>query len=303
MNKKGLILVFSTAIISGFSVFINKYGVGVANPYIFVFVKNAIVALALTSAILLIKDWKSFKRLTKKQWLLLLVIGLIGGAIPFLLFFKGLSITLAAQGAFWHKTMFVYVAILAATFLKEKISRSFLCGALLLILGSLLSLKALPTSFGRGDLMILLATFFWAIENIISKYALKDMNSKTIAWARMFFGSVFILSFLIATGQLGLIANLGAKQIGWTLVTSGLLFGYVLTWYSGLKYIPVSLASAILIIGSPITTLLSLVSGAGISLREIAAATIILVGLTIILASKRISGIIRQRLVQKYVRA
>jgi drug/metabolite transporter (DMT)-like permease len=286
MNKKGLILVFSTAIISGFSIFINKYSVSVINPYIFTFLKNAMVALMLSSLILLIKDWKLFSTLTKKQWLQLLLIGLIGGSIPFLLFFKGLSLTSAAQGAFIHKTMFVYAAILAVIFLKEKISKEFLLGALLLLFGSLISLKALPSSFGKGDLFILLATILWAIENLISKYVLKELPAGIVAWGRMFFGSFFIVIYLVLTSQIGLIGNLGLNQIFWTFITSILLFGYVFTWYSGLKYLPLSIATAILIFGSPITTFLSLISGARIGFKEIVSVVFILIGIMCVLGSK-----------------
>lgn len=282
MNKKGLILVFTTAIISGFSIFINKYSVSVINPYIFTFLKNVIVALMLSSLIVLIKDWKILKFLTKKQWLLLLFIGLIGGSIPFLLFFKGLSLTSAAQGSFIHKTMFVYVLILAVIFLKEKITKEFLIGALLLLLGSLVSLKALPTSFGRGDILILIATILWAIENTISKYTLKDLPGRTVAWGRMFFGSIFILIFLTFTGQLSLIGNLNFSQIGWVAVTSVILFSYVMTWYNGLKYVPVSIATAILLLGSPITTLLTFISSGMISVKAILSGALIIGGLVFV---------------------
>ncbi len=286
MQNKGLILVFSTAIISGFSIFINKYSVSVINPYIFTFLKNVVVALMLSGFVFLIKDWKLFSSLTKKQWLKLLIIGLVGGSIPFLLFFKGLSLTSAAQGAFIHKTMFVYAAILAVAFLKEKISKEFLIGALLLLLGSLISLKALPTSFGKGDFLVFLATILWAIENSISKHALKELPARTIAWGRMFFGSFFIFIYLISTGQVGLISGLNVGQAGWTLITSVLLFGYVFTWYSGLKYLPLSTATAILILGSPITTFLSLISGAGISLKETISTVLILTGAVLAVGTK-----------------
>lgn len=249
------------------------------NPYIFTFLKNAVVALMLSGLILLIKDWKLLKNLTKKQWMLLLIIGLVGGSVPFLLFFKGLSLASAAQGSFIHKTMFIYVAILAAIFLKEKISKEFLIGALLLLLGSLIFLKALPTSFSRGDLLVLVATLLWAVENVISKHVLKDLPGRTVAWARLFFGSLFILSYLGAIGQIGLMVNLSARQISWTLITSVLLFGYVITWYNGLKYVPVSVATTILIFGSSITTWLSLISGGKVSPKELLAGGLILVGL------------------------
>lgn len=281
--KKGLILVFITAIISGFSIFINKYGVSVVNPYIFTFLKNALVALMICGILLAAKDWRVLKLLTKKQWFLLVMIGLIGGSIPFLLFFKGLSLTSAAQGAFIHKTMFIYVLVLAVVFLKEKISKEFLIGILLLLLGSLLLLKKLPTSFGLGDLLVFLAAVLWAIENIISKYALKNLSGKTVAWGRMFFGSVFILGYLGLSGQLNLMAALNLQQLSWAAVTSVILFGYVITWYNGLKYVPVSVATAILMLGSPITTLLSLISGAKIMPKEITSGVLILIGLIVMI--------------------
>lgn len=283
MNKKGLFLVFSTAIISGFAIFINKYSVSVINPYIFTFLKNALVALILTSLILLIKDWKLLRKLSRKQWGLLLLIGLVGGSVPFLLFFKGLSLTSAAQGSFIHKTMFVYVMIMAVIFLKEKISKEFLIGVLLLLLGSFISLKTLAVSFGRGDLLILVATLFWATENIISKHVLKDLTGRIVAWARMFFGSIFILGYLTLSGQLNLVSNLNFQQISWVIITSIILFAYVMTWYSGLKYIPVSLAAPILLLGSPITTLLSLIAGGKVGLREIMAGGLIIAGLVFVI--------------------
>jgi len=215
---------------------------------------------------------------------------LVGGSVPFLLFFKGLSLTSAAQGSFIHKTMFVYVAILAAMFLREKISKEFLIGALLLILGNLFLLKKLPVSFSKGDLMVLAATFLWAIENVISKYALRDLDGKIVAWGRMFFGSIFILGYLGFSGGLAPIVSLSIVQIGWTAITAGLLFGYVLTWYSGLKYVPVSVATAILMFGSSVTTMLSLASGASVSLKEIAAGVSIMAGLAFIISLKYLSG-------------
>ncbi len=258
MNKnKGYFLVFLTAIISGLSVFINKFGVSITNPDVFTGTKNIIVAIFLVCLLILLKDIKILKNLSGKDWILLLVIGLVGGSIPFLLFFKGLSLTTAAQGSFLHKTMFLYVALFAFIFLKEKINREFLAGAIFLFSGSALLLKIIPYSFGKGDLYIVLATLLWAGENVISKHLLRKFSGRLVAWGRMFFGSIFILMFLFATRQVSLMGALSSEQIIWVSITSILLFAYVITWYSGLKYVPVSQAACILLLGSPITTLLS----------------------------------------------
>ncbi|TSC53421.1 MAG: Uncharacterized protein LiPW39_286 [Parcubacteria group bacterium LiPW_39] len=104
-------------------------------------------------------------------------------------------------------------------------------------------------------------------------------------------------------GQLGLLANLSIEQAGWVAITSIILFGYVMTWYSGLKYVPVSLAAAVLIFGSPITTLLSLISGGAVNAKELAGVGLILTGLTIIFAAEHIIKKIRQLLSKEYVRS
>lgn len=301
--KRGLLLIFTTAIISGVSIFLNKYSVSAINPYVFTFLKNAIVALALAGIFLAVRERRALKNLTKKQWVVLGLIGLVGGSVPFLMFFKGLALTSAAQGSFIHKTMFIYVAVMAVVFLKEKLNKNFIIGALLLLLGNLLLLKKMPVSFGAGDILVLAATFFWAIENVISKYALRDLSGKIVAWGRMTFGSLFILGYLGYMGNLAPVASLNFQQIGWTLITAGLLFGYVLTWYGGLKYVPVSVATAVLMFGSSITTMLSLASGAKISAGELLGAATITTGLAVIFGSKYFFGKIKQRALQKYVRA
>jgi drug/metabolite transporter (DMT)-like permease len=289
MREKGLLLVLSTAVISGFAIFINKYSVSVINPYIFTFLKNVLVAVILSGIILGMKKWKILKTLSKNQWGLLLIIGIIGGGLPFLLFFKGLSLTNAAESSFIQKTMFIYVFLLASIFLKEKINKIFLIGGLFLMLGNLFLLgKTSLLVLNKGALLIFIATIFWAVENIISKYALKELSGKIVSWGRMFFGSLFILIFLSATHQLPLIAQLSLKQISWTVLTAILLLGYVLTWYNGLKHIPVSQATAVLTLGAPITTFLNLVAGRSVNIQEIIAGLFIIFGVILVLGFKNI---------------
>lgn len=289
LRQKGLLLVLGTAVISGFSIFINKYGVSIINPYIFTFLKNVLVAAVISGLILGFKNQKTLKKLTKKQWELLLAIGLIGGSLPFLLFFKGLSLTNAAESSFIQKTMFIYVALLASVFLKEKLNKNFLIGGLFLMLGNLFLLgKSSLLILNKGTLLIFIATLFWAMENVISKYALKELPGKIVGWGRMFFGSLFVLVFLSVTGQLSSITRLSFTQINWIIITAFVLLGYVLTWYNGLKHIPVSQAAAILALGAPITTLLNLISGNAIGPREILAGVFIVFGVILVLGLKEI---------------
>jgi len=284
-KNKGLLLVLGTAFISGIVVFISKFGVSIINPYIFTGLKNIIVAFLIVSWLLMMKDWQILRKLKKTQWLLLIGVGLIGGSIPFLLYFKGLSLTTPVQAAFIHKTLFIYVAVLAAIFLREKISKGFLIGGLSLLLGNILLLRLIPHQFGWGDFLILLATLFWASENVLSKYLLKELPSRIVIWGRMFFGSVFIILFWLMIGQAHLVLSLNPEQLGWVLITSVFLFGYVATWYTGLKYVKVSVAATVLLLASPIATLLTLLFlGGGLVFSQLIG--MILVGLTVFLMIK-----------------
>jgi drug/metabolite transporter (DMT)-like permease len=258
MSKKGLRLVLGTALISGVSIFINKFGVQGIDSSLFTGAKNIVVAILLFSLILLAKDFQKIKKLARKDYAKLFLVGLVGGSIPFLLFFRGLQLTGASQGSFIQKTMFVWAGILALIFLKEKLSKGVAIGAIFLLAGNFLLLKLNHFVFASGDLLILAATLLWSVETIISKQALKTMDCKVVALGRMFFGSLIILAFLAATNKLSLITTISSSQIIWILITSAFLLGYTITWYSGLKELKVTAATSILLIGSVITTTLEL---------------------------------------------
>ena len=286
MEKRGLQLVFLTALISGVSVFINKFGVSGIDSSVFTFAKNVVVAVLLFSLIFLFKDFSQLKALTKKQWGKLMLIGLVGGSAPFLLFFRGLQLTNAAAASLIQKAMFVFVAVLAVYFLKEKLNKRFFIAAALLLIGNALLIGFVWKGFGIGDLMILGATMLWAVENIISKHALKEIPSRIVAFGRMFFGSAFILIYLAASGKAILIAALSFSQLAWIGVTSALLLFYVLTWYSGLKHVPATLATMVLLLGSVVTTILSLLSGNIITVSEVFGIVFILAGVFIAASQK-----------------
>ncbi|MBU1201594.1 MAG: DMT family transporter [Nanoarchaeota archaeon] len=257
--KKGLLLVFLTAVISGVSIFLNVFGVKGINPYVFTGMKNVIVGVFLFSVILLLKNFKELKKLKMNHWNRLVLIGLVGGSIPFLLFFKGLQMSNAAQGSFIHKTMVLWVVVLSIFFLKEKLDKKIVVGALLLLAGNFLLLKIVSFDFSTGTLLVFAATVFWSFEIIISKKLLKELSGNVVAFGRMFFGAGFILLFLLFTDQTGTILSLSNAQWTWILVTSVFLIGYVMTFYNGLKLVNASTATAVLAVGSVITSILDLV--------------------------------------------
>ncbi|XOU94705.1 MAG: DMT family transporter [Candidatus Kerfeldbacteria bacterium] len=263
-ERKGILLILATALISGVSIYVNSLGVKFGNPYVFAGMKNLFVGLILFSIVLGFKERHKLKKLVKKDWWQLTLIGLVGGAVPFLLFFKGLTLTIPAKGSFIHKTLFIYVTFLAIIYLKEKISKSMLIGLGALLVGIVLFLGIQPQALVLGDLLILIATLMWAGEIIMSKKLLKRISPNIVVWGRMFFGGLFILLFLINTRQIESIFAYNPQQWMWIGITSVFLLGYVLTFYNGLKYVRASVATSILALGAPITGIITLVVQGGI---------------------------------------
>ncbi|PIY97104.1 MAG: hypothetical protein COY66_01300 [Candidatus Kerfeldbacteria bacterium CG_4_10_14_0_8_um_filter_42_10] len=255
--QKGILLAFGAALVSGVANFVNKSGVtAVKDPFVYTTIKNLITAGLLLAVLLLFKNIKQLKALKKQDWLKLTVIGLIGGGIPFLLFFKGLSLTSAGSASFIHKTMFVWIALFALPFLKEKF-HWYQYGALgILFLGNYILVGPKAWGWGAGESLILIATLFWAAEFIIAKRVLKKIHPNIVAWARMSIGLVFLLLFLFFTGRISVLAAVSVAGWGWSLLTGSILLLFVLSWYHALKRAPATLVTSVLVFASPITTLL-----------------------------------------------
>lgn len=257
--KYACVLALCTALISGTNNFLAKIAVtAVQDPVAFTFLKNAIVGVFLIGLILIAKKWNEFKKCNRTQTFQLIAIAVIGGSIPFILFFTGLTMISAVHASFIHKTLFIWVAVLAVPFLKETIGKIQIAALLLLLAGNL-AMGIPKFQFNFGELLILAATLLWAVENVIAKKALANLSSITVAGARMALGSVFIFVVVLAQGNAGLLLNLNAVQWGWTLLTSVLLLGYVVAWYTALKIAPATLVAALLVPAVFVTNLLNAV--------------------------------------------
>lgn len=262
MNKEGIgtLLAFGTAIISGFSIFANKFFVIGLDPTVFTALRAIIIGLLFLSLSLIFNSWKD-KENSKVRWGYLIFIGIVGGGIAFLLFFSGLKLTTGGRASFIHKTLPLYATLLAFIFLKEKISRKqwIALGVMLIGLVVLVSNTIVPSDLWMnpaiGDLMVLGATVLWAVENVVARKAMiKGESNFVVSFARMFFGAVFLFGVLLFMNNLGALANLTGTQWSYILASTALLFGYVLTYYWSIRYINVSKASTILLL-SPVITL------------------------------------------------
>lgn len=251
----GVSLALGTALISGVAVFLNGQAVRqFPDATVFTTLKNGVAAAVLLCAAAAAGGLP--RGLGARRWIGLLALGLVGGSIPFVLFFNGLAAASAPAAAVIHKTLFIWVAILAVVLLRERIG-PWVIGALGVLLAAQLMIQSpAEVAWGGGESLIALATGFWAIETVFARRLLASVPSLTAGAARMGFGLIVLIGYLAVSGRLGMLGTLGAAQWAWVLGTGLLLAGYVGTWYAALQRAPATVVTAVLTLGAPVTALL-----------------------------------------------
>lgn len=258
--KKGILFALLTALISGFSIFYNKLVItkGI-DPLIFNIIKNGGVALLISTLLITTRQLSQFKKLTAHQWQKLTLIAIVGGSIPFILFFEGLRSVSATNANLIHKTLFIWVAVVAIPILGERLNFWQVAGYVLIAWSNLFIGGFTGFTASTGELMILTATIMWSIENVIAKIALRDIDSNIVAWGRMFLGSLILIMISLIQNKFVLLTRITPGQL---IASSGsilLLTGYVLTWYKALKLAPATIVTSVLILATPVTNVFSAV--------------------------------------------
>ncbi len=259
-RRTGLLLALATAGISGVAVFLNSYGVkAFGDAATYTTAKNLVAALILLGIVAAapVTGARMTAPTRPRQWLGLGAVALIGGSIPFLLFFEGLATATSVQAALVHKTLVVWVAVLAVLVLRERLGPWHWAAIALLLIGQAGLGGGLLSGWGRGETMILVATLMWAVEVVLAKRLLGELSSWTVALARMGLGSALLVGWLVATGDAGALLSMTADQWAWVLVTGVLLAGYVATWFAALARAGAVDVTAVLVLGAIITAILS----------------------------------------------
>lgn len=243
--KKGVLFAFITSVISGLAIFYAKISLIKLPPLILTTTRNSYVGLLFVLYFLIFKQFNQLKKLQKKDWIYLFLIGLIGGSLPFYLFFSGLQMTNPLVGNLIHKTLFVWVTVMGYFFLKERFNLSYLISFVLIFIANFI-IGDLKISFGKGELIIFLATLLWSVESIIAKKVLKSVSSEMVGLFRMGGGGATLLFISLITGKGKVFLAINPNYFIYILTGGSILFLYVYFWYKALKYAPAGLVTLIL---------------------------------------------------------
>lgn len=210
----------------------------------------------------------------REAWPSLALMGFVGVFVHQMLQGYGLTMTTAVNTGWLIGLIPIWSALLAAILLQERFGFTKLTGLLVGFAGAALvvtrgdfnvDLLALPST--RGDLLILVSTFNWAVYTILGHATIRKLGSTRATAGAMLAGWLMLLPVFVARSGWREIPNLTAA--GWGALAflgigcSGL--GY-LFWYGALEKIEasrvaaflyaeplVTLAAAVILIGERVT--------------------------------------------------
>lgn len=217
-----------------------------------VFIESTIVAILLSP--IFIKDFSSIKKLNKKDWLAFLGVAFFGGAIGtmaitkalFYVNFVNLSVVILIQ-----KLQPVFAIVLAAFFLRERLTKEFFLWSGLAIIGAYLMTFGFNfPNFSTGDkttiaaLLSLIAAISFGSSTVFSKRALKNVNYATGTYLRFLLAALIMLLLASFYGDITNINSVSNTQWGIFFLIAFTTGGAaIFLYYYGLKNISASVAT------------------------------------------------------------
>lgn len=184
----------------------------------------------------------------RKNWKILLVAGLSGPFISQIMQYIGLGLTTASDALLLLNLTPIFAIILAAPLLKEKISIDKILGLIIATLGvTLIVLNTSPenTAFDLqrilGDAIVIGSTFFFAINGIAGKIAVKYENAIAITFYSSLFAVPFIWVSAAILEDVTVLFRMSTSTwlaVAWVAIVNTVI-AFIL-YYESMKYIEAS---------------------------------------------------------------
>ncbi len=238
------------------------------------------------------RNKKEKKSLKKDEYAILLVIGLLGGGIAPFLFFEGLKRTTASNASVLEGGELLFTVMIALLFFKEKITKIGYLGMTITIIGvTLISLSSTTTNnipnswynfnlnLNFGNILIILSTLCWGLDNNISKIISRRITSTAkIVLIKSLIGGTLLL---IISFFLGYKLNFDITQIPYLLFLGIGGFGLSLFFFIESLRIIGTLKTIIIFSSSTIFGLILsfIILNEKIGIMQLIATTLVILGL------------------------
>jgi drug/metabolite transporter (DMT)-like permease len=175
-NKRlvGLVSILFVMIVWGSSFAVTKVIVNVVPPLTLAFYRCSVGALTLLSIFFIRKGRSADRHLADIPWGVIILLGFTGVTVFYIFFNLSVRLTSASVGALLQGFIPVCIAVLAAVFLKEKLSIKQVFGIIISVTGVIFIgfLSSNQSSTGNsitGNVLMIIAVIAWGVYTIISK--------------------------------------------------------------------------------------------------------------------------------------
>lgn len=254
-----ILLLLQQLIASGTHIVAKSLTSEVAPPVV-LFFRASLVSFLYLFVLYFKRD--TFKKVTKKDWLKFILIGLLNIPINQFLFLTAMEMTFAPNVAFAYSLVPAFVLIISVSFFKEKTTKLKLLGIVLAVIGTVLLLLNkgfdLNSVSSNGDMLALLASLSWAFYTLVGKQLVQKYGALFTTGIAMIFGLILYLPIFHFHPAEYLLADISVKN-WWQIfyigaITSGV--GYAL-WYYALQTLEASKVAVFNNIQPVLTTILA----------------------------------------------
>ncbi|ADT83579.1 DMT family transporter [Thermococcus barophilus] len=267
MNQeaKGTLFAFIALILVGIEPVVIKSNP--VNPLSFAAFSALFASLILWVMILPSGKWKELKESPEHLHKAFLV-GLFGTALAYIAYSYGARMSTAINASLITRSEVLYSFVLSYLFLRERITKKQLVLSLIILLGIVLVItQGRFIEPKRGDVLLLLTPLFWQIGHTIAKQL--KYSPYLIATLRNTFGGLILL-------VLALSLDLEFTKLA---VVEGVIIALTqVLWYSAIRLINLSKATAIITPAPAVAIGLSILLGENFTVYHAVGFILIMIG-------------------------
>lgn len=251
-DSKGTVALLVTMIIFGSSYAITKVGLEGISPVVLSLTRSLVACVFLCAVIRIKGDFGAFISKIADEWKYFAALGLVGVALFNIFQNVGITRTSSALAGTLHNTIPLFILILSAAFLHEKITTHKIIGILTGLVGVCIIVfvgtdftDMLHSQSVVGNAMVLGSAVMWAAYTMLNKNRSTHYTPLYLTASAYIFGSLFLLPVAASVEDIGSLASLSVKT--WAIVLylgifcSGITF---LLWNYGLSRMDSTAASA-----------------------------------------------------------
>ena len=239
----GIIAVFISAIMWALEPLFAKFSYADAT-FLQTSIVRAYIVLLIAGSYIIIKQEMPQLKVNKKKLSALIYIAVIGTLGADLIYFYALVNTPVLNAVLIGHLQPMFIILIAFIFIKNETldKRNYLGIGLMILSAIFVSTKTIENvfslSFGTmGDILVLIATFFWATTALIMRKYLKDIPSGIITFYRFFIASIIFTLFL---------PFINIKYVTINQILVGVIVGIgTICYYEGLKRLKAAKVSGI----------------------------------------------------------